>query len=265
MSAVERARDHGLTVRYTPEDTVRTPIETVQHVARRVCEAGADRISVADTTGWMTPNRMRDFVDELTRTVPAPIHAHCHDDLGLGVANALAAVQGGARTVDVALNGLGERAGITDLAPFAVAADRTLDVDHGWQLDDLPELGERAAEASGVPVDPLAPVVGENAFAHNAGLHVAAVLQHPSHYESIPAERVGRQRRLVLGPMSGQATVRHRLDEAGIEHDDVLVDRLLAVLEDRGESDLTDDELARLVRDIRIARDTETTPPEAPR
>ncbi|MCA1813034.1 MAG: hypothetical protein LC624_03665, partial [Halobacteriales archaeon] len=218
---VQYARDHGLRVRYTPEDTVRSDYGRVVRVARAAVEAGADRISVADTTGHMTPLRMHDFVARLRQDLPGTgIHAHCHNDLGMAVANALAAADAGAVVVDACVNGLGERAGIADLSTLATALTLKHEAAPKLALDELPALAERVARASGIPVSALAPVVGRNAFSHNAGLHVSAVLQHPGHYESVPAALVGRERYIVVDQFSGRDAVRHRLEQLGTRPSD---------------------------------------------
>lgn len=262
--AVDLARDHGLQVRYTPEDTVRTPPPTVIQVSQAAIEAGADRISVADTAGCMTPSRMGGFVGRLVESLDVPINVHCHDDLGMAVANSLTAVEAGARLVDTAVNGIGERCGITSLAPMATA----LALDHGhegrWELERLPELVETVARATGLPVPAQAPIVGEHAFAHNAGLHVAAVLQDPRHYEFIPAGLVGRTRRIVLDRMSGRAAVQHRLEAVDIDPSPELVDRVLHVVKALGTPELDDDRLVRLVRTIQLAREDLEEPASPP-
>lgn len=246
QEAVAHARDHGLLVRYTPEDTVRSDPDRVVRVARAAVEAGADRISVADTTGAMTPPRMRALVADLDRRIPVPLHVHCHDDLGLAVANSLAAVEAGAAVVDASVNGLGERAGLADLAPLATALDLHHDDAAGWALDELPDLARRVADASGLPVPATAPIVGRNAFSHNAGLHVSAVLQDPGHYESVPARRVGRQRHIVVDQFSGRDAVRHRLEELGADPTDAEVEAVLETVESRALDDVTDPQLALL-------------------
>src|SRR5581483_6328644 len=123
QDSVAYAKAHGLKVRYTPEDTVRSDFGKVVRIARAASEAGADRIGVADTTGCMTPTTMKAFVGALREAVPArtAIGVHCHDDLGMAVANSFAAVEAGASVVDMTVNGLGERTGIAPLAAMAVA------------------------------------------------------------------------------------------------------------------------------------------------
>lgn len=247
VDAVQYAVDHGLKVRYTPEDTVRSNFQTVVRIANAAVDAGANRISIADTTGAMTPTRMAAFVTALRQSVPAPLNVHCHDDLGLAVANSLAAWESGATLVDTCVNGLGERCGITDLASLT----GTLETVYGhnrWDLTLLPELCDFVAQASGIPIHAQAPLVGEHAFSHNAGLHVAAVLMDPSHYENIPAARLGRQRTLVLDRFAGLATIRHRLERIGLTATDDVVravrDRLKAE-----EARLVDDEGLRRIHE----------------
>src|SRR5581483_7579730 len=173
-----------LKVRYTPEDTVRSPWDNVVRAAKAAVAAGADRISVADTTGVMTPLKMYDFFQRLRQEVAVPIHVHCHNDLGMAVANSLSAYEGGAHLIDVTVNGLGERTGIAPLAETTVALKLRYGVDAPWKLDMLPQLSQTVAEFSGIAVGHQQPIVGHNAFRHNAGLHVAAVFVNPDPYEA---------------------------------------------------------------------------------
>jgi 2-isopropylmalate synthase len=248
---VQYAKDHGLKVRYTPEDTVRSDYGRVVRVARAAVEAGADRISVADTTGYMTPLRMHDFIARLVADVGPRVHAHCHNDLGLGVANALAAAEAGAIVVDACVNGLGERAGLADTATLATALALRVQGAPTLDLPRLPELADLVAEASGFPIHPLAPIVGRNAFSHNAGLHVAAVLQDPGHYESIPASLVGRQRYIVVDQFSGRDAVRHRLAMLGAQATDAEVELVLRIVKERCLNDVSDGDLALLLFEAR--------------
>lgn len=250
QDTVQYAVDHGLRVRYTPEDTVRSPWENVERVARAAVEAGADRISVADTTGCMTPGRMTDVITRLGVTVDVPIHVHCHNDLGLAVANSLAAVDAGALVVDTCVNGLGERTGITDLAAFATAVRFATGRTAPWDLTELPRLSRVVAQRSGIPVPAQAPVVGANAFTHNAGLHTAAVFHDPAHYESIPAAAVGRTRDVCLDRFSSLATVQFKLQAMGI---DAPTEQARAILRHMKETEtrrLTDDQFRHLVDDL---------------
>lgn len=253
--AVERAKAHGLSVRYTPEDTVRSDFAKVARVAQAAVAAGADRIAIADTTGHMTPDAMGDFVRRLRGEVPVPLNVHCHDDLGLATANVLSAIQNGARLADVCVNGIGERAGIASLAEVATLLTvKGLAPQGTWRLDMLPEISEYVSRASGMPLSPTAPIVGRNAFSHNAGLHVAAVLVDPAFYESIPAHLVGRERYIVVDRLSGKAAVRHRLEGAGVAPTDDEVGVVLDVIKDQGMNDVSDEDLRRLHATVRRAR-----------
>lgn len=259
---VQYAKDHGLRVRYTPEDTVRSDWGRVVRVARAAVEAGADRISVADTTGIMTPFRMRAFVEGLVREVGPRVHAHCHNDLGLGVANAMAAVEGGAIVVDTCVNGLGERAGIADTSTLMTSLALNGHANPAWDLTRLPALAAQVGQASGFPVHPLAPIVGRNAFSHNAGLHVAAVLQDPRHYESIPAALVGRERYIVVDQFSGRDAVRHRLELLGAQASVDEVAGVLELVKAQGRNDVSDGELALLL--LEAQRAARPAPPAQP-
>ncbi|MFA5861396.1 MAG: homocitrate synthase [Candidatus Thermoplasmatota archaeon] len=254
QDCVSYAKAHGLKVRYTPEDTVRSDINKVIQIGRAAREAGADRISVADTTGYMTPAKMGDFIAQLRGGLPpgTKVGVHCHNDLGMAVANSFAAVEAGASVVDVTVNGLGERTGIAPLAEMAVALRLRGGVDAPWRLDSLPALSELVEAYSRIPIWKQAPIVGANAFTHNAGLHVAAVLLNPGHYESIPADLVGRTRRLVVDKMAGRPTVKYRLEALGLRSDEPTIDAVLAYVKRRGINDASDEDLARIHEDILV-------------
>ncbi|MGQ0536740.1 MAG: homocitrate synthase/isopropylmalate synthase family protein [Methanobacteriota archaeon] len=231
QDVVSYAKDeYGLKVRYTPEDTVRSDFQKVERAARVAIDAGADRISIADTTGCMTPTTMRDFVTRLLPITGPRLNVHCHNDLGLAVANAIAAVEAGVDTVDVCANGIGERAGITDLAQFATAARLHLDREAPWRLELLPAISRRVAQITGIRPAANAPVGGANAFTHNAGLHVSAVLIDPGHYESIPAEVVGRSREICIDKFSGREGLRFELSRVGYRPSEDALDRILAAI-----------------------------------
>jgi 2-isopropylmalate synthase len=249
QDVVGYAKEHGLKVRYTPEDTVRSPWTSVRRVAQAAVAAGADRISVADTTGCMTPARMASFVERLRAVVDVPLHVHCHNDLGLAVANSMAALDAGAQVADVTVNGVGERCGITDLASLATALRVAEQADVPWDLARLPTLARMVEQASGLPVAWQAPVVGRYAFRHNAGLHVAAVFHDPGHYESIPAHLVGRSRSITVGRFAGLATLQYKCRELGVAADDATLQRVLRRIKALEVGDLPDAELLPMLRE----------------
>jgi len=226
VNSVQYARDHGMRTRFTAEDGTRADYDFVVRICRAAIDAGADRISVPDTVGSMTPVRMRGLFSKLSKDLKAELDAHCHDDLGMSVANAVAAVEGGATAVHTTVNGLGERAGITPLEPFAVAMKVLHDVDT-VDLGKLPELALLVEKYSGIPISPTQPIVGENAFSHKAGVHAAAVIFDPQTYEAFPPAIVGRQREIVISKYSGKVAVEDRLKRLGVALSD---DELMCVL-----------------------------------
>lgn len=208
-----------LLIRYTPEDTVRSQFENVVKAATAAVQAGADIISVADTTGFMVPGTKRnmyDYIsnlkDELAREKLFPkIAVHCHNDRGLALANALDAFRAGVDIIDAAALGLGERAGIVDLAQLLVV----LTVDHNqnnWNLKKVNELYDLVSKHSGIPIPANYPITGKNAFTHCAGVHTHAASINPMHYESLSPEILGRDRTFSLDHMSGIASLRYALN-----------------------------------------------------
>lgn len=250
---VSYAKAHGLRVRYTPEDTVRSPWENVVRIARAAEAAGADRISVADTVGIMTPTKMYNFISRLRQQVRIPLNVHCHNDLGMAVANSLAAYEAGVALIDVSVNGLGERTGITDLSTLTTALALHYGQTNRWKLGLLPELSGLVEDASGVSVAPQAPIVGENAFRHNAGLHVAAIMVNPDHYESIPAALVGRKRSVVVDRFAGLATLEFKCRELDVTARPEELERALAIIKQEERPLVSDHEFLELLQRVRSA------------
>ncbi|MFH1848988.1 MAG: homocitrate synthase [archaeon] len=249
--AIEYAKDHGLRVRYTPEDTVRSNFTTVIQVAKAAVEAGADRISIADTSGIMTPLKMYDFISRFKEEVHAPLNVHCHNDLGMAVANSLTAVEAGVTVVDTCVNGLGERTGIAPLAELCTALRLVYKNNEDWNMNLIPKLSKTVAKYSGIRISPLAPIVGENAFSHCAGLHTAAVLMNPEHYESIPSDMVGRKRKIVIDKFAGKAAIQYKLQQLRISPTEKELDSLLNHIKSNGYNMLGDTELLSIMEKIR--------------
>lgn len=213
-----KSQNPNLLIRYTPEDTVRSQFENVIQAATAAVEAGADIISVADTTGYMVPGTSRSMYDYISRLIEEltkrnlhpKIAVHCHNDRGLALANALDAYRAGANIIDAAALGLGERAGIVDLAQLLTVL--TIDYDEKrWNLAKLVELYDLVSKHSGIPIPANYPVTGKNAFTHCAGVHTHAASVNPMHYESLNPEILGRVRTFSLDHMSGIASLRYAL------------------------------------------------------
>ena len=228
-----RSASPDLEIRYTPEDSVRSPFENVLEVSLAAVEAGADVISVADTTGLMVPGSRHDMYEYVSRLREAlaargaepTIGVHCHNDRGLALANALDGVRAGAEIVDATVLGLGERAGIVDLASLVLALHER--GEERFDLLRLKELYEYVSAHTGIPIPVNQPIVGRNAFTHCAGVHTQAALLDPLHYQSLDPALFGRQSSFCLDHMSGVAAVMHGLEEAGLESNRELATALL--------------------------------------
>jgi len=249
--AVEYARQHGVRVRFTAEDATRADLGFLVEVAKTVYEAGADRLSIADTVGAATPPVMRRIVETIRASVPGlELDAHCHNDLGLALANSLAAVEGGASIVHVTVNGLGERTGITWLQQLA-AASHVFYGKSPVNLADLMKLTSMVERYSGVMVPPNAPLVGDNAFTHKAGVHVAGVLSNPQTYEVIPPSLLGRTRSYTIDKYTGRKALKARLEELGVKlSDDELIKVLMEVKKASTARWISDEDLLDIVERV---------------
>jgi 2-isopropylmalate synthase len=223
LVAFAREKKPDLWIRYTPEDTVRSSWETVTAVAAEAVRAGADIISIADTTGRLipgTPHNMYDWVSRLKEALAGKnlfprFAVHCHNDRGLAVANALDGFRAGADIIDVSVLGLGERAGIADLASLLALFNQDFASGKPWKLEKIPELYRIVSRYAGVPIPVHFPVVGRNAFTHCAGVHTQAALKNPLHYQSLDPLPFGRRPEIALDHMSGQAALQHSLERIG--------------------------------------------------
>jgi len=211
-------------VEFSAEDSSRSEIEFLAQAFAVAVEAGATILNVPDTVGYATPEEyggiFRALREKVTDRPDVVWSAHCHNDLGLAVANSLAAVQAGARQVECTINGIGERAGNAALEEIAVAlAVRPDRYDTGTRLklEELYATSRLLSEITGVAVPPNKAVVGANAFAHEAGIHQDGILKNPLTYQVISPEAVGvPAHKLVLGKHSGRNALRKRLGELGV-------------------------------------------------
>ncbi len=214
---VEYAKDHGVVVEFSAMDATRTNLTFLKQIYQAVIDVGADRINVPDTVGVITPGGMNYLISQLKPIIKVPISVHCHDDLGLAVANSLAAVEAGAEQVQVAVNGIGERAGNASLEEIVMALRVLYGVKPKIQTKLLAETSDLVERLTGIPVPPNKAIVGENAFAHVSGIHAHGVLEFPGTYEPISPELVGHHRRLALGKLTGRHSVEKQLRTIGVK------------------------------------------------
>lgn len=218
-----KTQNPNLLVRFTPEDTVRTEFDNLIEAATAAVDAGADIISIADTTGCMVPGTRRNMYEFVSRVIEAlarrgvtpEIAVHCHNDRGLALANALEGVRAGATIIDASVQGLGERAGIVDLAQILTVLSLDYEQTDRWALDKLPKLYQLVSQHSKVKIPQNFPLIGANAFTHCAGVHTHAASQNPRHYESIDPGLFGRERGFALDHMSGLSSVKYALNLIG--------------------------------------------------
>ncbi len=224
VDSVKLARSLIDDVEFSLEDGSRSEFEFMCRIVEAVIDAGARTINVPDTVGYGEPGEYAEMIGRLIEAVPnsdkAIFSVHCHNDLGLAVANSLAAVKQGARQVECTINGLGERAGNASLEEVVMAIKTRkdlFDVDTRIDTSQIVPASRLVSSITGFPVQPNKAIVGANAFAHESGIHQDGVLKYRETYEIMRAEDVGwNANRLVLGKHSGRAAVKARFEELGI-------------------------------------------------
>lgn len=225
VSAVKYARNLSADVEFSAEDATRSNWDFLCRVIEGVINAGARTVNIPDTVGYTIPQEYEKLIHYLIEKVPnidkAIISVHCHNDLGLGVANSLAAVYAGARQVECTVNGIGERAGNTALEEVVMALRTRNDLFNATTGIDTTRIiatSKLLTSITGIAVQPNKAIVGENAFAHESGIHQDGMLKNPMTYEIMRPEDVGIQKsKLVLGKHSGRHAVTDRLKELGFE------------------------------------------------
>ncbi len=228
VAAVKFARERCDDVEFSAEDAMRTELAYLRDVVEAVIEAGATTVNIPDTVGYTVPWVMEETIRYLFDNVPnikqTVISVHCHDDLGLSVANSLAAVRAGAGQVECTVNGIGERAGNASLEEIVMALRTRADVfgcTTGVQTTQIVKTSRMVSSFTGFPVQPNKAIVGANAFRHEAGIHQHGVLMDRQTYEIMEPKDVGwSDSVLTLGPRSGKHGVRHRLEDLGYKVSD---------------------------------------------
>lgn len=225
VRAVEYAKTFTDDVEFSAEDAMRSEVDYLIEIFEAVIAAGATTINVPDTVGYTVPSEYRKVISTLKAEVPnidqAVISVHCHNDLGMAVANSLAAVEGGARQVEVAMNGIGERAGNAALEEIAMALNVRKDlfgVECEINTREIYKASKLLTSITGLPVQPNKAIVGKNAFAHEAGIHQDGMIKNRTTYEIMTPEQTGRSSsEIVLGRHSGKHGLQKRLKELGFE------------------------------------------------
>jgi D-citramalate synthase len=217
IDAVQHAIDHGLIVELSSEDASRSDMDYLKKVFIEGIATGANRICACDTVGILTPERSFDFYSQLSN-LGVPLSVHCHNDFGLAVANTLSAIRGGATQFHATINGIGERAGNASLEELIVSLSTLYnDYETDIKINQLYNTSKLVARLTGVYLQPNKAIVGENAFAHESGIHADGVIKNTATYEPITPELVGHRRKFVMGKHIGAHGLKKRLNELKLD------------------------------------------------
>ena len=234
VEVTEYAKDHGLIVELSGEDASRADQDYLAGLYLAGIDAGADRLAFCDTVGVLVPEVATEVFGRLSR-LGAPISVHCHNDFGMATANTIAALRAGAAQAHVTVNGIGERAGNTSLEEVVMTLESLYKIDTGIKCQDIYQLSRLVSRMTGLPLATNKAIVGENAFTHEAGIHVHGLLADTKTYEPIHPETVGRKRRIVLGKHAGKASVELALREFGIGVSDEQLSQIVTRVKELGD------------------------------
>ena len=220
LEVADYIKSHGLKARFTMEDASRTDPVFLVDMCREINHLGIERISIPDTVGIMRPTGMYNLVKMVRENIDmsrSSIDVHCHNDIGLALANALAGCDAGADQIHTTIDGLGERTGIPTLAETAVALMLIYKSNNDLRLHMLKDLSKTISQYTGLEVPASKPVVGDSAYKHKAGTHLAAILMNPSAYEILEPKIVGNRRKIVFGELAGKNGAAYLLSMLGLE------------------------------------------------
>jgi 2-isopropylmalate synthase len=235
IDSIEYVKKHGLICEFSPMDATRTRPAFLKEICQAAENAGMDRLNVPDTVGIMIPRTMHKLIQDLRKIVNVTISVHCHDDFGMAVANSLAAVEAGATQVHATINGLGERAGNASLEEVVMALHMIYKLKTRVNTRLLYSTSRMVATLTGLQVQANKAIVGENAFAHESGIHTRGVTVKPLTFEPIKPELVGRTRKLVAGKLAGTRGIKAELEEIGIHPTEEQLKEIVQRVKDLGD------------------------------
>ena len=256
---IEYAKDHGLTVEFSAEDATRTERDFLFDIFAEAISAGVDFLDVPDTVGILTPIMTRDLISDIKDNFTAPVSVHFHNDFGLATANTLTAIECGANQAHVTVNGMGERTGNCSLEELVMALKASYGIDLGLDTTRLYSLSTLVGRLTGVKMPVNKPIVGDNAFAHESGIHVHGILNNSSTYEPLSPEMVGHSRRIVLGKHTGANALKSKLKEYHIDLNDEQFYKVFNEIKSLGDSGkcVTDDDLIAIaITELGSAKET---------
>jgi 2-isopropylmalate synthase len=235
VDSIEYVKKHGLICEFSPMDATRTQPAFLKKICQAAEKTGMDRLNVPDTVGIMIPRTMNKLIEDLRKVVNVTISVHCHDDFGMAVANSLAAVEAGATQIHATINGLGERAGNASLEEVVMALHMIYKLKTRVNTRLLYSTSRMVATLTGLQVQANKAIVGENAFAHESGIHTRGVTVKPLTFEPIKPELVGRTRKLVAGKLAGTRGIKAELEEIGIHPAEEQLKEIVQRVKDLGD------------------------------
>lgn len=246
---LDHAKSYDLKINFSTEDSTRTNLGRLFEFYSTAVGSGVDRIGITDTVGCITPEGLGYLVKKVKQKYKMDLAIHLHNDFGLALPNALAGVAAGANAVAVTTGGIGERAGNVSLEQFVVALKVLYNYDLNIDTSGFKDLAEMVHKAAKVPISPHQPLIGDNVFSHESGMHIAAILNQPVTYECIPPDLVGQSRKLLMGKHTGSTFIRKRLKERKISATPQELDIILQEIKVLGEfkGKVTEDEFWNIV------------------
>ncbi len=237
VDAVEYIKGYGVECMFSAMDATRTEVDYLKQIYKAVEDANVDVVNVPDTVGVATPFRFYELIKALREVVSVPMDVHCHNDFGLAVANSLAAVKAGADGVQVTVNGIGERAGNASLAETVMSITALEGMKTNINTKYLVETSRLVERLSGIKLPPNTPIVGENAFSHESGIHAHGVLKEASTFEPgiVTPEMVGHRRKIVVGKHAGRHQIKKLLEDAGYFVNDQILTKIVEKVKELGD------------------------------
>ncbi|WMT54405.1 MULTISPECIES: homocitrate synthase family protein [unclassified Acidiplasma] len=249
--SINIAKDAGLYVEFSAEDATRTDMDFLIRAFKTAEVSGANKVNIPDTVGIMNPISMRNIVSRIKQNIDIPVSVHCHNDFGLATANTIFGVEGGASQVQVTVNGIGERAGNASLEEVVTGLAAFMNAKTNIDFSKIYNISQAVSRFSGMEIQKNKAIVGENAFSHEAGIHVNGIINSPATYEAINPEFVGRQRTIVIGKHSGRSSIEWILNKNGIKCSEDEVKYILEEIKSyNGKEAFDEDRVINLARNI---------------
>ncbi len=262
VECIDHAKKHGANVNFTLMDATRTSLEDILQVFEAATGAGATRLALADSVGFIRPLSMRYLISHVRDGLPdairkkIPLAVHCHNDFGLGSANTLAAMEEGVSFLHTCIAGFGERAGLAPFEEVVTTTELLYNIDTGIDLGKIYRIAQSAEKAFAMPIQFHKPIIGENIFTHEVEEEVEEMMSQPLVFEPFPPEIVGRETMIFIGRNTGQTLIQKLLEKAGIRASPRQMDELFRRIKgpqeslDKGEAQMTYYQVKKLMKDL---------------